>query len=564
MTTKLFSFFLLLCIVAGCTTTAQDDNQYYDTLINKYNKTGIAEVDAISNGAERKVIEHVFRALSHLRQNDSINEVTTSLFLESVAAVEKIDNIALKEWVYSEIGFYYYTYNYYYEAAPYFIKISKVIENKSILLDIQATSILMRTAYFFETMNMNDRAIIYYQKVLELTNGQHENNSATLWSLGAVYLKVDSLDQSIHNFNLAKDKSLAYNDTLRYAKSLGGIAQVYSKKGDLVKAESYLKEDIAISRQLGEEKNLMYSQIQLGKLYLQSNKLNLAEQSLKQSYEITKTISYLAGFQREITSYLLDIARIRGLDNQELFYRRELERIDSVIGSREGDEVINDINWKTSLEGVNWELEAEKNTSERIRYQRLLLLSISILLVLIVFIVYFFYKRIMKLQKHAYESIILEFQLAKVNSESKLKQTHASLASYQVYLSEKTQQIVKLERELQKVEHSSSDFVKNKRPVLEELLGSHLMTEDNWEMFKAAFKEEQREYFEDITTQFPDLTESNLRIVLLQKLGLTNQETANILGVTIEAIKKAKQRLKKKYEGGYQILFNKELFRDVI
>ncbi|WP_293300685.1 hypothetical protein [Pedobacter sp. UBA4863] len=44
-----------------------------------------------------------------------------------------------------------------------------------------------------------------------------------------------------------------------------------------------------------------------------------------------------------------------------------------------------------------------------------------------------------------------------------------------------------------------------------------------------------------------DLTESNLRIVLLQKIGLNNAETANLLGITTEAVKKAKQRMRKKY-----------------
>ncbi|MEK6494888.1 ECF-type sigma factor [Myroides odoratimimus] len=138
------------------------------------------------------------------------------------------------------------------------------------------------------------------------------------------------------------------------------------------------------------------------------------------------------------------------------------------------------------------------------------------------------------------------------------KETKASLASYQVYLSEKTAQIAKLEDELNKASHSSKEIFKEKRPAIEELLRSHLMTEENWVLFKETSRAEQAVYFNEIITQFPDLTESNLRIVLLQKMGLTNQETANILGVTIDAVKKAKQQLKKKYEDDYSALFSKE------
>lgn len=557
MTTKLFTFFLFLFIVA-CTDTKHLDNQQYDILINEYYKTGTVEVDDIGNIAERKVIGNILKGLSHLEVTDSINDITTSLFLESVSMVEKSSNVALKEWVYSEVGFYYYSYNYYYEASPYFIKIAKTLENKSIVLDVQAKNILLRTAYFFETMNMNESALIYYRKALEEGEKEQLNNSAVLWGLGTVYSKVDSLDQSMHYYELAKETSLLYKDTLRYAKSLGGIASVYQKQGDIEKAELYLKEDIEISQQLGEERNLMYSQIQLGKLYMDRKQYDLAEEVLKNSYEITKTKSYLAGFEREIISYLLDIAKARRIDTEELFYRRELDQIDSVIEAREGEEVINKINWNTNLERVNWELEAEKSFSERVRYQRLLLLSTTVLLTLILCMVYFFSKRILKLQKYAYEGKLLDFQLSKINSENKLKETKASLASYQVYLSEKTAQIAKLEHELNKASHSSKEIFKEKRPAIEELLRSHLMTEENWVLFKETFREEQAVYFNEIITQFPDLTESNLRIVLLQKMELTNQETANILGVTIDAVKKAKQRLKKKYEDDYSALFSKE------
>ena len=51
-----------------------------------------------------------------------------------------------------------------------------------------------------------------------------------------------------------------------------------------------------------------------------------------------------------------------------------------------------------------------------------------------------------------------------------------------------------------------------------------------------------------MNANFPNLTDSNLRIIFLQKLGLNNVETAQILGITTDAVKKAKQRLKKKYD----------------
>ena len=42
---------------------------------------------------------------------------------------------------------------------------------------------------------------------------------------------------------------------------------------------------------------------------------------------------------------------------------------------------------------------------------------------------------------------------------------------------------------------------------------------------------------------------------MLQKLDFNNYEMSNLLGVTIDAIKKSKQRLKKKLGDKYDLLF---------
>lgn len=83
---------------------------------------------------------------------------------------------------------------------------------------------------------------------------------------------------------------------------------------------------------------------------------------------------------------------------------------------------------------------------------------------------------------------------------------------------------------------------------MQKLLESHLMTQENWENFKEAYMNEYPEEYHKLQTDFPDLTDSNLRIIILSRLEMTNNEMSRILGVTVDAVKKAKQRLRKKYE----------------
>ncbi|MDR0196199.1 MAG: tetratricopeptide repeat protein, partial [Myroides sp.] len=253
--------FLSLMTLFSCNENKQESNVYYNTIIQEYKEKGISDISTIKNPEETKAILNVFKALEYQRQHDSLNEVSTSLLLESVDIVNNSANIGLREWVYSEIGFYYYTYNHYIEAAPYFIKISKVIDNNLEQIDVQRCNVLLKTAYFFETIQKYDKCIDYYKKTLETSCKTNKNKGAVLWALGAAYQKIDSIAPAKEYYTLASEQALKVGDTLRYAKSLGGLASILEIEGDKTTAEQYYLEDINISKRLKEDRNQMYAQI---------------------------------------------------------------------------------------------------------------------------------------------------------------------------------------------------------------------------------------------------------------------------------------------------------------
>ena len=110
-----------------------------------------------------------------------------------------------------------------------------------------------------------------------------------------------------------------------------------------------------------------------------------------------------------------------------------------------------------------------------------------------------------------------------------------------------------LKKEIETVETSTSSYLEKKNGKLHALLESHLMTESNWIRFKREFEKEFPDFSQNLITNFPELTDSNKRIIFLQKLGFSNIEISQSLGITTDAVKKAKQRLKKKL-GGHQDL----------
>jgi len=70
--------------------------------------------------------------------------------------------------------------------------------------------------------------------------------------------------------------------------------------------------------------------------------------------------------------------------------------------------------------------------------------------------------------------------------------------------------------------------------------------DDFWESFRLRFLDLHSDFEEKIKTQFPKLTNSEMKFVSLIKLNMSSREIRNVLNISPEGIKKARYRLRKK------------------
>jgi len=73
-----------------------------------------------------------------------------------------------------------------------------------------------------------------------------------------------------------------------------------------------------------------------------------------------------------------------------------------------------------------------------------------------------------------------------------------------------------------------------------------ILTEDDWTSFKALFNKSYPNYLQKIRGSFPNISPAEERLFIFIKVGLSTQESANILGIKPETIKKTRYRLRKK------------------
>lgn len=502
---------------------------------------------SVEEQKELKIIQKVFVANFHSIETDGLNTKSSTLYKEAVNMVSQSKNIALQTWVYTQTGFYFYTYNQYEKALPFFLKSSRLLDSTADENLVEPIDILKKNAYFFGTILEYKKSISYLNRALAQTTPNSKEHSTLLNGIGNCYLEINDLDKSELYQIKSKKSALKSKDTLRYAKVLGDLARIYIKQKNWNKAEEFLQEDISLSETVGNDRNTMFARLQLGKMYWEKADINKAYNTLTKVQQYAGSKSYLKGFEYDAVELLLEIAIHKNDSTTELFLRRKLDTLYKIVKHIEGKEAISKISLETQKENILWELNAEKSKVEKASLLRLTWASLSFLLIVVVILLYLYNKRRLKLHNLEFEQKLLVFQYEKIQSEKKLSDTNNSLESYKVYLAEKNQQIEKLEAIIKDDKSKSSKLIQEQTSAIQQLLSSHLMTNENWQAFKHTFITEQPEYYNTLLHELPELTESNLRILLLHKAGLNNHEIAQITGVTVEAIKKAKQRLRKKY-----------------
>ena len=513
----------------------------------------------LSKNASRKdrqelsILQKVFLANLYSKQADSLNKVSSELYEKATDLIASSQNNPLKIWVYTQAGFYFYSYNQYETALPFFLKSSRLLDLTANEDLAECIDILKKNAYFFSTILEQEKAINYLTRALNYTPPDYKEHATLLNGIGNCYLELNKLDIAETFFLKAKKTALKNKENTRYAKILGDVARVQIERKNWNEAEILLKEDIMLSEKEGSDRNTMFARLQLGKMYWKKGDEIKANNTLNKVLEYTASKSYLKGFEYEASEVLLLIALHKKDAVQELLLRRKLDSLSTIVKHTEGREAVSKISLKNQKENILWELEAEKAKVEKASLLRWTWTIVSFLLLAVIVLLYMFNKRRLKLRNAEFEGKLLAFQYEKIRSEKKLSDTHNSLESYKIYLSEKNRQIENLEEIIKEAKNNSPHLNKERRSALQQLLSSHLMTEENWQAFKHAFIDEQAEYYNTLLNSLPDVTESNLRILLLHRLGLNNQETAQIIGVTIDAVKKAKQRLRKKYSETIEI-----------
>ncbi|UOE40168.1 tetratricopeptide repeat protein [Chryseobacterium suipulveris] len=484
---------------------------------------------------------------------DKINSQSTHLFENAIKQSEKISP-ELETVANISYAKYLYKYRSMERALPYFMKGSHLLETNPVEKQIRPQDSYKWLGYYLGTIGDSDASKDALEKAKSLTRNKHAEYATILDALGRIYLEREQFDNAEKYFEEASRVAKKVNDEMRYAKAIGNLSVIYAKRGETSRAKKLILEDIMISERLSELQNTMFAQTLLGEVLIQENNYTEAETVLKKALKTAQSKSYFQINEIKIQQLLTEVYRNQNNREAELHGFKRISELEHNLKKTDGDQALNNAHLlmqKSKLEQANKEAHYQQEKSAMLRNIYLGLIFFS--LVLAGFIFANSRKKLLN-RELMYKQKVLGLEMDKLKFEKKLSETQENLDNQVEFLKNKNVQINRLKSEIEKIRNSKSFYLEEEQGHLSKLLESHLMTDENWENFKREFRKVHPEFYNQLQSEFPDLTDSNYRIILLKKLDFNNTEISQLLGITTDAVKKSNQRMKKKLGDRYDEL----------
>ncbi len=445
------------------------------------------------------------------------------------------------------LGRYYYYAQQYPLAFEYLLRANNIFNEIGYEKVQQNGDVLFFLSnIYYETGNY-EKAEFYFKLTLQQKNLKGFIQTQSLNTLAMMYKRQNDTARALQYFKKTLDFAAGQNDTLWIAICEGNIAGLYFDQQQYDKSYPLLMKGHVVALARKEWSTAYIDMLLLAQIDLLRNDIASAKKRIDSVIVVQKIFSTMVGRKNLYETQYLFYQKI----NQPLL---ALEVQNKLIAVKDSINIKTD---KKAFADVQLRLEIEKHLNavakleDEAKSATLKRNLVIVILILTMFITLLVYNRLR--QKRKTEQILHQKQEAllqseKLRAEEELNNAQQLLNSYTENIRQKNELIEQVSAELEMLKTTTpvEQLHPEKLEYFDKLVQSTILTADDWDNFRLLFDKVHKGFFFKLKNVLPNLSESDTRLISLIKLQLSNREMANMLGVSIDAIKKAKQRLRKK------------------
>jgi tetratricopeptide (TPR) repeat protein len=498
------------------------------------------ELTLMAREYDDKVLESVVFDLKadYYAVNRQFNSLSISYYKKAIGFATE-NNLVLQTAIYlHHAGMFYSNFKHNTSACLYFLKAQEEFKNVGFNDVPNMSSYYAQVADFYYHLGDYFNATQQVQEALKYNIPTAREKVSLINTLGLIHRNTNQYPQALNDFNNAFNIALVSKDTVWMGILNGNIGSIYFLQGDYTKALPYIQTDYVQSLKYGEKVNAAIALLRLVKIDLANNEI---AQGLKQLASADTLIHNNPVYILNLRANVLDLkARFyekMGLTAKSLDYRKMYELANDSLVAQNNIAAVEVVKMQYVISKQQAEENRLKTQANIKATQRNTIFIVFCLLLIISILLYS--RQALKTKKDK-ELLLSE----KRRLDDELKYTEMKLNAYTENLRKNNVLIETFKEQIELLKNKNADSAVVNH--LEELMQAHIMTDDSWVEFKKIFIKVYPNFFFEIKKTFSHLSETDVRLLTLIKLQSSNKEMANMLGITIEGVKKAKQRLRKK------------------
>ena len=510
--------------------------------LNKLNDLALKD-----NNAEMRTLvlfykgEYQFRNLSNI-------ELALSLMKESLIIADKSGLKKRASLINHGIGMIYYNAQNYPLAFEYLIRADNLMKSIGYekIPDIAVRLKDIGRAYSgFKNFN---KGIYYYKLALNYAEDYERIKSNLFNNLGTNYREKMMLDSAIHYYQKALALATENKDSLAIGITTANMGDLYLLKGDLALAK--------INLDKGYELCKKYELWQgVGRILLTSIDVDLQQNNIQDAKKKLQETEYLINSGKtndELTrsEYLKSFAKIYKKENK---INEAFNYLEAYIEAKDSLYLQKDISMLANLEAQQMtekhltEMQIKEKEKELQKVIRNIIIVVAILILLIAVKIILNLRAKQKREKQIVELQKKEVEFEKTKVETELKNARRMLQSFMENIREKNRLIENFSNEVDKLKaFNEPEVEKHKHFIAEKLSEAKILTENDWIKFRKMFDEVHEGFFYRINMKYENLTQGELRFLALIKLEMSTDEISAMTGVSVHAVRRTSQRLRRK------------------
>jgi Flp pilus assembly protein TadD/DNA-binding CsgD family transcriptional regulator len=470
--------------------------------------------------------------------NHGYNPKSTGYFDTGIAFAQK-EKLQLETGIYQHRkANYYFLYKQNSAACRYYLLSEENLREAGFDNVPDIAKIFSETGNFYYSLGDFDNARGNLRLALKYQPRASSMRINIMNTIGLTYRNDGQYNIAMGYFNNALKMALATKDSVWMAIARGNIGSIYFLQHQYKKARPLIEEDYRQSLKFDQKLNsaiallrLIHINIDYGEIKLAALQLDTVDKIMLSYREnvLTQRVQYYE-LKAEVNERL-------GSLTEAAQYRDISEKLRDSVARRDNITAIERVRLQWVIEKSREEFDNLKKSAKVDSFKQNTIIVVLLLLIIITILIY--NRQRLKAKK---DKELLASEKRRVDEE--LKNAILVLRGYTENLMQKNILIEEIKTELENVQLKYTDA--SVADNLDKMMQAHIMTDDNWAEFKKLFSRVHTTFFYNLRYTYSNLSDTDIRLLALIKLKLNNREMSGMLGITIDGVKKAKQRLRKK------------------